>query len=46
MIAGVSVTPRKQISDERGKIMHMLKVTDEEFEKFGEIYFRVFILEL
>lgn len=39
MIAGVSVTPRKQISDERGKIMHMLKVTDEEFEKFGEIYF-------
>ena len=39
MIDGVSVTPRKQISDERGKIMHMLKSTDAEFEKFGEIYF-------
>jgi len=39
MIDGVSVTPRKQISDERGKIMHMLKATDAEFENFGEIYF-------
>ena len=39
MIDGVSVTPRKQISDERGKIMHMLKDTDAEFENFGEIYF-------
>ena len=39
MIDGVSVTPRKQISDERGKIMHMLKATDTEYEKFGEIYF-------
>ena len=39
MIDGVSVTKRKQISDERGKIMHMLKATDTEYEKFGEIYF-------
>ena len=39
MIDGVLVTPRKQISDERGKIMHMLKATDAEFENFGEIYF-------
>lgn len=39
MIAGVKVTPLKQILDERGKIMHMLKVGDPSFEKFGEIYF-------
>lgn len=39
MIDGVKVIPLKQISDERGKIMHMLKSTDQYFEKFGEIYF-------
>jgi len=39
MIEGVKVIPLKQIPDERGKIMHMLKCTDEHFEKFGEIYF-------
>lgn len=41
MIDGVTVVPLKQISDERGKIMHMLKSTDAHFEKFGEIYFSV-----
>ncbi len=39
MIAGVSITPLRQIADERGKIMHMLRVDDPEFEAFGEIYF-------
>lgn len=39
MIDGVKVVPLKQIVDERGKIMHMLKATDEHFIEFGEIYF-------
>ena len=39
MIKGVKEVSLKQIADERGKIMHMLKSTDEHFEKFGEIYF-------
>ena len=33
--------PLKQIVDERGKVMHMLRSDDEIFEKFGEIYFSV-----
>ena len=41
MIDGVLVQPLKQILDERGKIMHMLRVDDPYFEKFGEIYFSV-----
>lgn len=39
MISGVEIIPLRQIVDERGKIMHMLKATDPHFEKFGEIYF-------
>lgn len=39
MIEGVKIIPLKQIVDERGKVMHMLKCTDKHFEKFGEIYF-------
>lgn len=39
MIDGVKVIPLKQIADERGKIMHMLKSTDPHFIEFGEIYF-------
>ena len=39
MIEGVRVTPLKQIVDERGKLMHMLRKTDEWFRQFGEIYF-------
>jgi len=39
MISGVVVRPLKQILDERGKIMHMLRVDSEGFESFGEIYF-------
>ncbi len=39
MIKGVQVKPLRQILDERGKVMHMLKVGDPEFQQFGEIYF-------
>lgn len=39
MIDGIIVTPLRQILDERGKVMHMLRVGDPAFEKFGEIYF-------
>ncbi len=41
MIDAVLVKPLKQIPDERGKIMHMLRCDDANFEKFGEIYFSV-----
>ena len=39
MIEGVQVVPLKQIPDERGTVMHMLKRTDPHFVEFGEIYF-------
>lgn len=38
-IAGVTVSARRQIVDERGKIMHGLRASDAEFERFGEVYF-------
>jgi len=41
MIDGVKIISLKQIPDERGKIMHMLRVDDAHFEKFGEIYFSI-----
>jgi len=40
-IEDVKIVPLRQIPDERGKIMHMLKCTDSHFENFGEIYFSV-----
>ncbi|MBO9541912.1 dTDP-4-dehydrorhamnose 3,5-epimerase family protein [bacterium] len=39
MIEGVKITPLRQIVDERGKIMHMLRADAAHFEQFGEIYF-------
>jgi dTDP-4-dehydrorhamnose 3,5-epimerase len=39
VIEGVKVVPLKQIADERGTVMHMLKRTDPHFIRFGEIYF-------
>jgi dTDP-4-dehydrorhamnose 3,5-epimerase len=39
MIDGVTITPLKQIVDERGKIMHMLRADAKGFQSFGEIYF-------
>lgn len=41
MITGVNIVPLRQIPDERGKIMHMLRRDDPDFEQFGEIYFSV-----
>ena len=39
MIDGVVVSPRRQLVDERGKIVHVLRADDPEFERFGEVYF-------
>lgn len=39
MIDGVKITPLKQIFDERGKVMHMLREDSPLFSRFGEIYF-------
>lgn len=39
MIDGVTITPLRQILDERGKIMHMLRNDAPHFKEFGEIYF-------
>lgn len=39
MIDGVKITPLKQISDDRGKVMHMLRSDSPHFNSFGEIYF-------
>ena len=39
MIDGVKIVALRQIVDERGKIMQMLKATDPHFIAFGEIYF-------
>ena len=41
MIDGVLVQPLRQIPDERGRVMHMLKASDPHFRGFGEIYFSV-----
>lgn len=38
-IEGVIITPLRQIVDERGKIMHMLRADSPLFTGFGEIYF-------
>ena len=38
MIAGVQITLRKIIPDDRGKIMHIMKSTDSQFTAFGEVY--------
>jgi dTDP-4-dehydrorhamnose 3,5-epimerase len=39
MIDGVIINPLKQIPDERGKVMHMLREDSEGLAGFGEIYF-------
>ena len=39
MIDGVIVTPLRQIADERGKVMHMLRSDAAHFGGFGEVYF-------
>jgi len=39
MINGVKLTQLKQLLDERGKVMHMLRADSDGFPGFGEIYF-------
>ena len=41
MIDGVIVHQLRQIKDERGTVMHMLRADSHLFTKFGEIYFSV-----
>lgn len=41
MIEGAEVRALRQIPDERGKVMHMLRRDDPWFAEFGEIYFSV-----
>jgi dTDP-4-dehydrorhamnose 3,5-epimerase len=41
VIDGVRIHPLRQIPDERGKVMHMLRADAPHFEAFGEIYFSV-----
>lgn len=41
MIDGVKIKKLKVIPDERGKVMEMLRIDDEIFEKFGQIYLSV-----
>ena len=39
MIHDIKITPLKIISDDRGKVMHMLRTDTKIFKQFGEIYF-------
>jgi dTDP-4-dehydrorhamnose 3,5-epimerase len=39
MIDGVRIVSLRQILDERGKIMHMLRADAPHFQSFGEVYF-------
>ena len=39
MIHDIKITPLKIISDDRGKVMHMLRKDSAIFKSFGEIYF-------
>ena len=39
MIEGVVIQELKQLVDERGRVMHMLRSDNPLFEKFGEVYF-------
>ena len=38
-IAGVVVTPLREIRDERGAVLHMLRADAADFRGFGECYF-------
>ncbi len=41
MIDGVKISKRYQFNDERGKVMQMIKSTDDQYSGFGEVYFSV-----
>lgn len=38
MIDGVKIKSLKKIPDDRGQIMHIMKSSDEDYVKFGEVY--------
>lgn len=38
-IDGVLLTPLKNISDDRGAVLHFLKSDSPSYQKFGEVYF-------
>lgn len=38
-IAGVVNTPLREIKDERGAVLHMLRCDADDFSRFGECYF-------
>ena len=38
MISGVIVKEIKKIPDDRGKILQIMKRSDSEYDKFGEVY--------
>jgi dTDP-4-dehydrorhamnose 3,5-epimerase len=38
-IAGVMITPLREISDGRGAVLHMLRADAADFRSFGECYF-------
>ncbi len=38
-IDGLTLFPLKQIVDERGAVLHMLRAESPVFKKFGEVYF-------
>jgi dTDP-4-dehydrorhamnose 3,5-epimerase len=40
-ISGLSVTPLRQIVDDRGAVLHMLRADAPDFTTFGECYFSV-----
>ena len=40
-ISGVVIQPLRQIIDERGAVLHMLRGDSPLFTKFGEIYFSI-----
>ena len=46
MIKDIIIKKLNIIPDERGEIMHMLKSSDSNFSKFGEIYFATATPEL
>ena len=39
LIEGVTLTELRQIGDERGAVLHMLRCDSPEFTRFGECYF-------
>jgi dTDP-4-dehydrorhamnose 3,5-epimerase len=45
MIHDVKISNLKIISDNRGKVMHMLRADDSVFKRFGEIYFSTILYE-